>query len=59
MFQYFSDIAQNPESNKRQESGGVAGPGKPPWPASVCSLTILARADRMATSVASLAVPWH
>ena len=37
LFQYFSDIAQNPESNKRQESGGVAGPGKPPWPASVCS----------------------
>ena len=36
-FQYFSDIAQNPESNKRQEAGGVAGPGKPPWPASVCS----------------------
>jgi len=28
---YFSDIAQNPESNKRTD------PSKPPWPASVCS----------------------
>ena len=37
MFQYFSDIAQNPESNKRTEAGGGGGPGKPPWPASVCS----------------------
>ena len=34
-FQYFSDIAQNPESNKRSDPGG--GGSKPPWPASVCS----------------------
>ena len=31
ILQYFSDIAQNPESNKRTD------PSKPPWPASVCS----------------------
>ena len=29
---YFSEIAQNPETNKRLE-----GSAKPPWPASVCS----------------------
>ena len=29
---YFSEIAENPETNKRQETGA-----KPPWPASVCS----------------------
>jgi len=40
---YFSDIAQNPESNKRLEVPPVVtmapnpGPTKPPWPASVCS----------------------
>jgi len=40
---YFSEIAQNPESNRRLEagSGGSVGPSpgpvKPPWPASVCS----------------------
>jgi len=40
---YFSDIAQNPESNKRLEVPSVVtmapnpGPTKPPWPASVCS----------------------
>ncbi len=31
---YFSEIAQNPETNKRLEPGSSA---KPPWPASVCS----------------------
>ena len=38
-FQYFSDIAQNPESNQSQRSdpGGGGGGSKPPWPASVCS----------------------
>lgn len=40
---YFSEIAQNPESNRRLEAGPAVsvgptpGPGKPPWPASVCS----------------------
>jgi len=40
---YFSEIAQNPESNKRLEAPPVVtvapnpGPTKPPWPASVCS----------------------
>ena len=29
---YFSEIAENPETNKRVEGGA-----KPPWPASVCS----------------------
>ena len=35
-FQYFSDIAQNPESNRRTDAGG-GGSSKSPWPASVCS----------------------
>jgi len=36
---YFSEIAQNPESNRRLEAsaGGGTAPAKPPWPASVCS----------------------
>eukprot|EP00090_Calanus_glacialis_P009978 TRINITY_DN1835_c0_g1_i1.p1 TRINITY_DN1835_c0_g1~~TRINITY_DN1835_c0_g1_i1.p1 ORF type:complete len:1716 (-),score=684.24 TRINITY_DN1835_c0_g1_i1:112-5259(-) len=36
---YFSEIAQNPESNRRLEASAGAGtaPAKPPWPASVCS----------------------
>lgn len=37
LFQYFSEIAQNPESNRRLEVTpgpvGPLGPSKPPWPA--------------------------
>ena len=34
---YFSEIAQNPETNKRAEGGASGGAAKSPWPASVCS----------------------
>lgn len=43
MFQYFSEIAQNPESNRRLEGppgpavASAPVPAKSPWPASVCS----------------------
>jgi hypothetical protein len=33
---YFSEIAENPETNKRLEAAAPPA-GKPPWPASVCS----------------------
>lgn len=34
---YFSEIAQNPETNRRLDSTVPVGGGKPLWPASVCS----------------------
>ena len=36
-FQYFSEIAQNPESNRPGPGAASMAPSKPPWPASVCS----------------------
>ena len=36
-FQYFSEIAQNPESNRPGPGGASMAASKPPWPASVCS----------------------
>ena len=37
-FQYFSEIAQNPESNRPGPAAASMAPtSKPPWPASVCS----------------------